>query len=146
MPTLAKNKYARSDYDLIKELEGGLMLTGAEVKAAKLGHIRLKGSFLSVENGELWVKNMHISPYGPAVQEGYDPTHKRKVLVHKAELRQISQKKNAEGLTIVPISVYTKGDLVKLGFAIARGKKKYEKRQDIKKRDIDRKIRQELKK
>lgn len=147
MPTLAVNKKARHDYDFIEEYEGGLVLTGAEVKSAKLGHIQLKGSYLSVRAGELWIRNMHISRYKKAgAQEGYNPTRDRKVLVHRREIKKLIGKQQAEGLTLVPISVYTKGDLVKLSFALARGKKKYEKRESIKKRDVMRKIQEEIKK
>lgn len=147
MPNLAVNKHAKSDYELLETIEGGLVLSGAEVKAAKLGNMKLQGAFLTVERGELWLKNAHIGRYKPAgVQEDYDPTRQRKVLVHKKELRKITQKKQSEGLTIVPIRVYTKGGLVKLEFAIARGKKKYEKRESIKKRDVERRMKEEMKK
>lgn len=147
MPTLAVNKKAKFDYDLIEEFEGGLALEGAEVKAAKAGNIQLKGSFLSISNGELWIKNMHIGKYSPAgKQEEYDATRDRRVLCRKSEIKKLVGKKQAEGLTIVPIRVYTKGDLVKLGFAIAKGKKKYEKRESIKKRDVEKQIREDIKK
>ncbi len=147
MPNLAVNKQAKSDYDFVEKLEGGLALSGAEVKSTREGNIKLQGSFLSVENNELWLKNAHIGRYKPAgVQEEYDPTRSRKVLVHKKELRKIRQKKQAEGLTIVPIRVYTKGGLIKLEFAISRGKKKYEKRESIKKRDVEKRMKEEMKK
>lgn len=147
MPTLAINKRARFDYDFVEKYEGGLMLTGAEVKATKTGHVDIKGAFLSIQKEELWIKNMHIGKYAPAgAQEDYVPTRTRKVLVRRAELKQLIGKKQAQGLTLVPIRVYTKGDLVKLEFAVARGKKRHEKRETIKKRDTDRQIREEQKK
>lgn len=147
MATLAKNKRAHFDYDLLDQYEGGLILTGPEVKAAKKGDVRLTGAYLTLRNGELYVRNMHIGRYAPAgPQEDYDPTRDRKVLVHRRELRIITEKKQAQGLTIVPVSVYTKGDFVKLGFAIARGKRKHEKRDAIKKRDLDRRAQEEMKK
>tara|TARA_B100001123_G_C14675425_1_gene775226 strand:- start:78 stop:521 length:444 start_codon:yes stop_codon:yes gene_type:complete len=146
MPTLARNKKASFDYDFVKEIEGGLVLTGAEVKAVRQGHIQLKGSYLTVQNGELYLKNAYIAKYAPAgSQEGYDPYRIRKVLVHRKELAIIAEKKSSEGLTIVPVSVYTKGNFIKLGFAIARGKKKHEKRDSIKKRDIERQMRTAMK-
>jgi SsrA-binding protein len=90
---------------------------------------------------------MHIGKYGPAGEQvGYDPIRDRKVLAHRQEINSLIGKKETEGLTILPISVYTKGDLVKLEFAVARGKKKFEKRESIKKRDIDKQLREELKK
>lgn len=146
MPNLAVNKFAKSDYDLQETIEGGLMLTGAEVKSTKAGNIKLQGSFLSVEKDELYLKNAHIGKYRPAgVQEDYDPMRSRKVLIHRKEIKKIGDKKHSQGLTIVPIRVYTKGGLVKIEFALARGKKKHEKRESIKKRDVDRKIKEEMK-
>ncbi len=145
MKTLAINKHAKSDYEILSLHEGGLVLTGAEVKSAKLGHIQLKGSFLSIDGGELVVKNMFIARYAPAGPEApHDETRTRKVLVHASELRQFIGKKQAEGLTLVPIRVYTKRSLVKLEFAVAKGKKQYEKRETIKKRDLDRRLRRGL--
>lgn len=147
MATLAVNKKTKFDYDLIDEYEGGLVLSGAEVKSAKKGNVNMKGSFITVQKNELWVKNMHIGKYAPAgKQEDYEPTQDRKILVHRNELKQLIGKHKAEGLTIVPIRVYTKGALVKIAFALARGKKKHEKRDAIKKRDTDREIREEMKK
>jgi SsrA-binding protein len=147
MPKLAVNKYAKSDYDLLEEFEGGLVLTGAEVKAAKKGSVNMKGAYLSIMSGELYLKNMHIGTYAPAgEQKDYDPTHPRKVLIHKKELKKLTGKKSSDGLTIVPLSVYTLRDKVKIGFALARGKKKYEKRASLKKRDMDRRVQEEMKK
>ena len=147
MATLAVNKKTKFDYDLIDEYEGGLVLSGAEVKSAKKGNVNMKGSFITVQKNELWVKNMHIGKYAPAgKQEDYEPTQDRRIIVHRNELKQLIGKHKAEGLTIVPIRVYTKGALVKIAFALARGKKKHEKRDAIKKRDTDREIREEMKK
>jgi SsrA-binding protein len=146
MATLALNKKAKFDYDLQDIYEGGLVLTGAEVKSIKAGHVQLKGAFLDVKKGELWLKNMHVSKYGPAgPQEDYVADRDRKVLVHKRELKRLIGKKKAEGLTLVPIRLYIKFRKVKLEFAVGRGKKKYEKRETIKKRDVDRQIRQRMK-
>jgi SsrA-binding protein len=118
MPTLATNKRARSDYELNKQFEGGLVLTGAEVKATKKGSVHMRGSFMRVEDGELWLKNMHIGHYAPAGRsDDYEPTRDRKVLIHKKELKLLAGKSQTEGLTIVPIRVYTKGALVKIAFA-----------------------------
>lgn len=140
MPTLALNRKARSEYEFLEEFEGGLVLTGPEVKSAKGGHIQLKGAFLTMQKGELWLKNAYIAPYKPAGDIPYNPNADRKVLVHKQELAKISEKKAAQGLTIVPISVYTKHNFIKLGFALAKGKKKYEKRESKKQADIKRTI------
>ncbi len=146
MPKLALNKRARFDYEFLETFEGGLALSGAEVKSCKEGHVQLKGAFISIKDGELWLRNAYIAPYKPAgKQPDYDPDQDRKILVHRAELKRLIGKTQEAGLTIVPISLYTKARLVKLEFALARGKKKYEKRETIKKRDLDRKIREHLK-
>lgn len=147
MSVLARNKRATFDYELLEEHEGGLVLTGPEVRSIRSGRLQLEGSFLLIEKGELWLKNAFIAPYAPAAQpEGsYDPYRSRKVLVHKRELARFTGKSQADRLTMVPVSVYTKGPLVKLRFAVAKGKKQHEKRASIKKRDIDRQIRDHLK-
>ena len=145
MPTLAINKSARFDYEILETLEGGLALTGAEVKSIKEGHVQLKGAFLHVHGSELWLKSAYVAPYKPAGnKEGYDPAHDRKVLVHRRELSRLVGKQQTQGLTLIPLSIYTKGGLVKLEFAVARGKKKFEKRESIKKRDVKRQIHQKM--
>jgi len=146
MPKLAINKRAKFDYEFIEEYEGGLALTGAEVKSAKAGHVQLKGAFVTLRDSELWLRNAYISPYKPAGnQSDYDPYRDRKILVHRRELNRLIGKTKEAGLTIVPFSLYTKGRIVKIGFALARGKKKFEKRETIKKRELDRQIREKLK-
>lgn len=146
MPTLAQNKKARFDYEILEELEGGLALTGAEVKSIKGGRVQLKGAFLHIRKDELWLKNAYVAPYKPAGErEDYDPYRDRKVLVHKRQLKRLVGKRQAEGLTIVPLSIYTKNNLIKLNFGVARGKKKYEKRETIKKRDVKRQLQEKMK-
>lgn len=145
MPTLATNARAKYDYEFLERFEGGLVLTGAEVKSAKAGSINLKGAFLTIRGNGLFITGMHIAPYAPAgATKPYDATRERKVLAHRQEINKLRLKAEADRLTIVPISVYTKGDLVKLEFALARGKRQYEKRESIKRRDIDREIRSHL--
>lgn len=146
MKLLALNKRAKFDYELLEKFEAGLVLTGPEVKSAKAGSVQLKGSFLDIRGGQLWLKNAHITPYAPAAsaQKDYDPTCDRKVLVHKRELKRLIGKKKMEGLTLVPVCLYLKNNLVKLEFAVAKGKKQYEKRETIKKREVDRQIREHL--
>ncbi|OGL92800.1 SsrA-binding protein [Candidatus Uhrbacteria bacterium RIFCSPLOWO2_12_FULL_47_9] len=144
MPSLATNKKAGFDFDLQEEFEAGLVLLGWEVKSAKAGHVQLKGAFLHISNDELWIKNAFISPYKPAGNQEVQSDRDRKVLVHKRELKRLIGKKLTEGLTLVPLRIYTKGNLVKLVFAIAKGKKKYEKREAIKKRDVDRQMKEHM--
>ncbi len=146
MSTLAINKKARFDYEILETLEGGLRLTGPEVKSVKAGHIQLKGAFLHIQGSELWLKGAFVGAYKPAgVQEEYDPYRDRKVLIHRREINRLLGKRQSEGLTVIPLSIYTKGDLIKLEFAVARGKKQYEKRESIKKRDVQRQIREKMK-
>lgn len=144
MPSLATNKKAGFDFELQEQFEAGLALLGWEVKSAKAGHVQLKGAFLHIHNGELWLKNAFISPYKPAGNQEVQSDRDRKVLVHKRELKRLMGKKQTEGLTLVPLRIYTKGNLVKLVFAVAKGKKKYEKREAIKKRDVDRQMKEHM--
>ena len=146
MPPLATNKKAYHDFEILDEFEGGLKLTGPEVKSVRAGNTSLTGAFLTLQGGELYLKNAHIGHYAPAGKEQpIDTRHDRKVLVHKRELHRLRAKHEAERLTIVPISLYTSRGFVKLGFALARGKKKHEKRETLKQRDLDREIRTRMK-
>lgn len=151
MKNLAYNKRARYDYDILEKFEAGLILTGAEVKSIKQGNISLKGSYVTLkktdkELPEAWLINTHISKYKPAGdQPDYDPERSRKLLLNKSEIKQLIGKKQEQGLTIIPLSVYTKRSRIKLKIGLGRGKKKYEKRESIKKREADKKIRRALK-
>lgn len=146
MPPLAVNKRARFDYEILETFEGGLKLTGPEVKSAKAGHVQLKGAFIQVRGGEVWLKNAFIAKYQPAgPQPDYDPSRDRKILIHRRELARLTGKQETKGMTIVPLSIFLKGDLLKVDFGVGRGKKKYEKRESIKKRDVERHMREELK-
>ena len=139
MPTLATNKRAKFDYELLEEFEAGLKLTGAEVKSIKGGHAQIDRAFVSLENAAAWLKGAHVSAYKPAgMQADYNAERPRKLLLHKREINRMIGKAKEAGLTFVPISLYTKGDLVKLSFALARGKKKFEKREAIKTREFKR--------
>jgi len=141
MGTLSTNKRARYDYDLKEEFEAGLKLTGAEVKSVKGGHAQLDRSHIFLRGEEAILRGCHVSPYKPAgKQEGYNPERDRKLLLRKKEIQRMIGKAHEAGLTFVPISLYTKGDLIKLSFALARGKRKFEKREAIKKRDVTREM------
>lgn len=148
MPTLATNKKALHDYLVLEKIEAGIQLSGAEVKSVKGGSVNLKGSYVTIDGGgQAWLIGAHISAYraAGADQKGYDPTHSRRLLLHKKEIGYLIGKSHERGLTILPISVYTKGSLIKLELAVARGKKQYDKRETIKKRETDRTIRRMLK-
>jgi SsrA-binding protein len=148
MANLTTNKQALHDYQVLEKLEAGIVLSGPEVKSVKAGQINLKGSYISVDNkSQVWLINAHIAPYRPAasVQANYDPNQNRKLLLRQKEIDYLRGKSKEKGLTILPISVYTKGSLIKLEIGVARGKKQYDKRETIKKREIDREIRRKLK-
>ena len=146
MPVLAENKKALFDYEILEKYEAGLALTGQETKSAKMGQINLKGSYVTFHNGKAYVLNMHINKYkaaGPLPD--YDPTHTRQLLLHKKEIAYLQGKSMEKGLTIVPLQVYTKDRLIKVEIGIGRGRKTYDKRDVIKKRDIIRETNKILK-
>lgn len=146
MSVLAINKRAGFDYFITDKYEAGLVLTGQEVKSAKLGHLSLKESFVTVKGSELFLTNAHISPYKYAGNlASYSPTRPRKLLVKKSEIRHLTGKIKEKGLTLVPIRVYTKGRLVKLEFGVGKGKKQFDKREDKAKKEAKRNIERALK-
>jgi len=147
MPTIATNKKATADYEIIDKFEAGIVLTGPEVKSVKNGQINLKGSYVSFNKAnEAFLIGMHISAYKPAnLGPKYNAFRKRKLLLNKQELISLQSKQKASaGLTILPFSVYNKGSLVKIQLALAKGRKKADKREKIKKRAIDKQIRTKL--
>ena len=141
MPSLASNKKAHHDYFLSDNLEVGIKLTGPEVKSIKGGNVSLKESFIHIDAGQLYIKNMHVGAYKPARNTDYDPIRNRKLLASKKEIEFLWGKIQKDGLTIVPLSIYTKNGLIKLEIAIGKGKKKWDKRETLKKRDQERDIR-----
>jgi len=135
MPTLSKNKKAYHDYEILETYESGIQLMGPEVKSCRAGNINLKGSFISIDSkGDIWLEKAHISPYKLASRQNPDPYRKRKLLLHQKEINKIETKLNEQGVTCVPLELYTKGGLIKLKIALVRGKKQYDKRTDLKKR------------
>lgn len=145
MTTIAVNKRASFDYELTDKYEAGLVLTGAEVKSIKTGHLSLKGSFVTFKGSELYLTNADIPFYKFAgLPVNYDSRHSRKLLVKKSEIKTLLGKVKVKGLTLVPIRVYTKKRLIKLEFGVGRGKKEYDKRESIKKKDSDKKMKRLL--
>ncbi len=137
MPNLAYNKRSKFDYDILEKFEAGLVLKGFEVKSAKAGRVSLQGTFVSTKNNALYLTNATISPLQPKnVPQDYDPTQSRKLLLNRKEIDYLIGKSQEKGLTLVPIRVYIKNNLVKLEFGIGRGKKKYDKRESIQKREF----------
>jgi len=146
MPILANNRRASFDYDLLENYEAGLVLSGQETKSAKGGHVNLSGAYVSLrmENNKpvLYLIGAHISPYrfaGNLVD--YSPDRERRLLLNKKEISRLSGKIQEKGLTLIPVKMYTKRSFVKLEFALGKGKKKYDKRESIKKREVDRQLR-----
>lgn len=143
MAQLANNKKAFYDFDIKETFDAGLVLSGAEVKAAKSGNVSLAGSYVTLSGGEAWLINCHIGPYKYAPNENYNPTHSRKILLNRKELNELMGKE--KGLTIVPLEMYVlKRGLIKLKIGLGRGRKKEDKRDYIKKRDTDREMRRAM--
>lgn len=142
MAIIANNPISRYSYELLDRYEAGLVLSGAEVKSAKGGRLRLKGSYATIDGGEAWLVGCYIAPYAPASghQRGYDPEQRRKLLLHRRELRELIGKSKQQGLTIIPTSVYTSRRLIKVSLALAKGKTQIDKRETIRKRDVARQI------
>lgn len=135
---IAKNRKARHDYHILETFEAGLALVGSEVKSLRAGQANLKNSFGQVKNEELYLLEMHISPYDKASQSGHDPTRPRKLLMHKREIRRLLGKTIEKGLTLVPLSLYFKGGRAKVELALVTGKRKYDKRRAIAEREAKR--------
>ena len=145
LKTIAENRKARHDYFIIESCEAGIELVGTEVKAIRQGGVNLKDSWCTIENGELWVKGMHISPYEHGNIFNRDPRRERKLLLHKREILRLFGKVQQEGLTLIPMSLYFKGSRVKLALGLCKGKKLYDKRQTAAKADAQRQIRRAVK-
>lgn len=146
MTTLAINKRANFDYLISDKYEAGLVLLGHEVKSIKTGHVSLKESFVTISGEELYLTNAHIPLYRHAGKvPNYNPTGPRKLIVRKSEIRHLIGKARTQGLTLVPIRLYTKKRLIKLEFGIGKGKREYDKREKIRKREDVRSIGRKLK-
>jgi len=143
--TVARNKKAFADFEIIEKIESGIILTGAEIKSVRNGQMNLKGSYVHVENCEAWTEGIHISPYKPADQKNYDPKRKRKLLLKRRQIDKIEACQEEKGLTVIPLEVYIKKGFAKVLIGTARGKKKYDKRQDLKKRSQNLEIKRALK-
>ncbi len=142
---IANNKKAFHDYFIEDKYEAGISLAGTEVKSLRMGKCSVKESFIRIENGEVIIYGMHISPYEKGNIFNKDPLRPRKLLMHKYEINKIAGKMAEKGYTVVPLQVYFKGSLVKVEIALARGKKLYDKRQDIAKKDMRRESERDFK-
>jgi len=137
---VAKNKQAYHEYFIEEKYEAGLVLAGTEVKSIRQGKVNLKDSYVSIKNGEAFVYNMHISPYEKGNIYNTDPLRIRKLLLNKREIRKLIGMTTLKGYSLIPLSLYLKNGLVKMELALAKGKKLYDKRQDLAKKDADRRV------
>ena len=142
---IANNKKAYHDYFIEEKYEAGIALAGTEVKSLRMGKCSVKESFLRVDKGEVYIYNMHISPYEKGNIFNKDPLRVRKLLLHKSEINRMQGKAQIKGYTLVPLQVYFKGSLVKVEIGLARGKKLYDKREDIAKKDQRREAERDFK-
>jgi SsrA-binding protein len=142
---IANNKKAYFDYFIEDKYEAGIALHGTEVKSLRMGKCSIKESFLRIENGEVYIYNMHISPYEKGNIFNKDPLRVRKLLLHKYEINKINGQLVQKGYTLIPLQIYFKGSIVKLEIGLARGKKLYDKRQDIAKKDQRREAEKDFK-
>jgi SsrA-binding protein len=142
---IAENRKAFHDYHLLETYEAGLVLLGTEVKAIREGRVNLRDSFARVEDGEVFIYNVHISPYSHRGYADHEPLRRRKLLLHRSEIRKLIGKTVEKGMTLVPTRLYFKDGRVKVSVSIAKGKKDYDKRETIKKRESDRETRAAVK-
>lgn len=145
MKTLAQNKKAKFDYKILKKYEAGISLIGTEVKSIKQGRISLQGSYVTIKDEEVFLIGSNIPPYQPKnAPKDYNPEKQRKLLLKKQEIDQLIGKTKEKGLTLIPLKVYTRNGLIKIEIALAKGAKKSDKREKIKKKEVDRKIKRAL--
>jgi SsrA-binding protein len=137
---VATNRYAAYRYDLLDKLECGVVLQGTEVKSLRAGSATLKDGYANIRDGEMWLHNVHIPPYGPASRENHEPERPRKLLMHRREIERLIGKTKEKGLTLVPTRLYFKGPRAKVEIALARGKDVGDKRQTIKERELKREM------
>lgn len=142
---VATNRKARHDYHIEDTIEAGIVLTGTEIKSIRAGRMNLQDSFAQVRNGEVWLVGAHISPYTHGNRENHDPLRDRKLLLHRREINRLAGKVQERGYTLVPLRVYLKEGRAKVELGLARGKKQYDKRESIAKRDFDREMRRAVK-
>jgi SsrA-binding protein len=143
---IATNRQASFRYELLDKLECGVVLQGTEVKSLRGGAVQIKDGYARIEDGELWLHNVHIPPYGPAARENHEPERPRKLLAKRRELDRLTAQMQEKGLTLVPTRIYFNGSRAKVEIALGRGKDRFDKRENIKareqKRDMDRALRE----
>lgn len=142
---VATNRKARHDYFIEDTIEAGIVLTGTEIKSVRAGRANLQDSFALIRNGEMWLVGAHISPYVHGNRENHDPTRDRKLLLHRREIDRLAGKVQERGYTLVPLRVYLRDGRAKVELGLAKGKRQYDKRETIAKRDSDREMRRAVK-
>jgi SsrA-binding protein len=143
--TLATNRKARHDYHIEESFEVGIVLTGSEIKSVRAGRVNLRDSYAIVRDGELWLINSHIAPYDPASRQNHEPRRNRKLLMHRRQINRLAGQVQERGYTLIPLRMYLRGSRAKVELALARGKRQYDKREAIAKRETDRQIERALK-
>lgn len=141
---IARNRKALHDYHVVDTWETGIVLLGPEVKSIRAGKVSLVDAFARVDSGEVWLHNMHVSPYDPASQFNHDPTRPRKLLMHRAQIRRLIGATQEKGLTLIPLDLHLLNGRVKVELALARGKKLHDKRETVKRREAKREIERAL--
>ena len=138
---VADNRKAGFDYHILETFEAGVQLVGTEVKAIREGNVNLRDSFARVDDGEVWVYNIHINPYSHRGYSDHEPTRKRKLLLHRQEIRKLIGRTVERGMTLVPTRMYFKNGRIKVALALAKGKQVHDKRETIRRREVDRETR-----
>ena len=139
------NRQARHNFHIYETYEAGIVLKGSEVKSIRNGKSALKDGYAVIDKGELFLINVHVSPYEKASEKDYNPERKRKLLLHRSEIKKVTGRIQERGLTLVPLQLYLKNGKIKVSLGLAKGKRKRDKREDIKKREVNREIRRTLK-
>ena len=142
---VAVNRRALHDYEILENIEAGISLTGSEIKSVRAGKVSLQEAYARPDHGQVWLQGAHIAEYGPASYNGHDPRRSRRLLLHRAQIREIEREVEAKGLTLIPLRMYLNNrGIAKVQLAVARGRKQYDKRQVIAKRDADREMERAL--
>jgi SsrA-binding protein len=138
--TVSTNRRAGFDYHILKTVEAGLSLTGSEIKSIRQGHVSIREAYVRPQDGEMWLVGAHIAHYAPAAHMNHDPTRSRRLLLHKRQINDLQREATTSGATIIPTRLYLKNGKAKLEIALARGKRKFDKREAIAKREAERAI------
>ena len=141
MPEIVSNPKARRDYEILESFEAGIVLHGTEVKSLRSGHGQIADAFARVEGDEVWLHNAHIDEYTHGNISNHRPKAPRKLLLHRHEIRHLAERASVKGVALIPLAMYWKGNKVKVQLAVARGKREFDRREDIKRRELDRELR-----